>query len=355
MYIIIFLNLLFLSQQIKDFSENIFNSFGYYASSFKLCVGVSQCSESEVFSVDLTAEETSVEPELWRKLSLGNPKETIDLYLKSSNVLLQNFKVITNENENRNILGLSFKFNDNKTSLVHQLYEKKFISNRLFGFYKEGSSFKMFLGSPPLSFSNYVMHSTKVVQKDTKWNIALSKIIVNDKVYQKNQIAYFRTNLQRILAPRKFILYLRDNLFAPYIKNHTCLFLDNDLFSRFECREVDEILNQNFEISFVINNKKFPLLKKDWFYHGVYDYVFLVGENKENDDWVLGGCFIEEYFPIFDYDNRELVFHSKVELENYNDGENYRRTCLKMTLLCMQIFGMLSCIFISMMYKRFRM
>ena len=130
---------------------------------------------------------------------------------------------------NKGIIGVSFKFSDEKYSLIHQLKNQGFIDHLSFAFSAIGfqNNGQMFFGSIPESYiSNMNKNVIKVDQSRKGWGVPLDSIefTIDDKTYQyeNKYYAHFNAYEDRIFVPDDFFMYLNDIAFKKYYNNGEC-------------------------------------------------------------------------------------------------------------------------------------
>lgn len=215
--------------------------------------------------------------------------------------------------EKEDSFGLSIHIQDKNMSIIHSLYNKKFINKIQFGFISDPSSKdgKLYFGETPKNFlRSYSEILINVKPGYDNWGFDLEKVIVgNSNEYVHSHYAYFSTTDKRILSPKNFMHFLQKNVLDNYIQQKLCT-LHNNITYRCERWVVDTFP----PISFVIGETVFTLKGQDLFHLVNRRCSLIFEENLENGDiWQIGSFFISYYPTFFNFETGQIKVYKKNE------------------------------------------
>ena len=215
-------------------------------------------------------------------------------------------------------LSFSYKQTDN-FSLIQLLYDNGVITERKFGIietkYKEGI---LYLGGFDNNITNKKNYTCGINKEMSEWNCRLSKVYLGNKEYDNDEDAILQGNDKRILVPRKFFIFLKENVFSLYEKNNTCRLRNMMRYHFYDCLYNETIYFPN--ITFQFDTFKLQIDYK-WLYEKIeYKNVtyrqFYIEENHINSSqWQFGIPLFRQYPTLFNYDNSSITFY-------YNDEDN---------------------------------
>ena len=130
-------------------------------------------------------------------------------------------------------LSFSYKQTDN-FSLIQLLYDNGLITERKFCIietkYKEGI---LYLGGFDKNITNKNNYTCGINKEMSAWNCRLSKVYLGSKEYDNEEDAILQGNDKRILVPRKFFVFLKENVFSLYERNEVYLAVESKEKSKF--------------------------------------------------------------------------------------------------------------------------
>ena len=279
------------------------------------------------------------------KATLKDKEGTFQLNDFYANVIRRNEQ---REITNKGIIGVSFKFSDEKYSLIHQLKNNGYIDHLSFAFSAIGfhNNGQMFFGSIPDSYiSNMNKVSIKVDPSRIGWGVPLDSIefTIDNVKYEYNNKFYAQFNSfeDRIFVPDDFFKYISDNAFKKYYNDGACHLTADTRRKYINCNIT--LIRDFPEMKFNIGGFKIKLNYQKLF--GTLsrnDSYFIIQENsydEENKDtFLLGSYLFDQFITEFDYEEKTVNLYSKVQLEVYNNN-----TLNKMLLILIDII-MLSCV-----------
>ena len=301
---------------------------------------------------------------------------TNEIINTTTNISLDNFWFITVGNirsfDSRvGGIGLAYKFEDEKYSLIHQLKKKNLISHLNYGFIpstlinsyyndenininknetdlnnKNKNGIIFFGGVPKNYINNKYRYNCKLTEKYNFWSCELPYVFIGEinkynnskNIYFTNKnYAYFNAADRRILAPKDFISFLKINYFQEELLNRTCTYSMYGHNHIFECN--CELIDKFPNISFVFDNYKYTFTSSELFFnYGGGFCQFLIQENHLRDNnFLLGAPFLSKFISNFDYETKYISFYSENQLEGINLKELFHPSHLMRNLLILGI------------------
>lgn len=211
-------------------------------------------------------------------------------------------------------ISFALQIEDERTSLIHQLYTNDIIDNKQFGFIRDGknSNGHLYLGGFPTEKVNGLNAvEIKVNPNRQRWGNIIEKIkFRNNKEYISGEYGYFTTKIG-ISAPLRFFDYLEFDLFLDYFNNGSCMRTSyQNKKNIFECD--CEIFKQTMNLTFVIDNKYINVDESLLFHPTLTNKCRLkIDENKSENVWKIGFNFLEENPTLFNYETKSMTIYSK--------------------------------------------
>ena len=266
-------------------------------------------------------------------------------------------------------IGLAYKFEDEKYSLIHQLKKKNLISHLNYGFIpsslintyyndenmninetdldnKNKNGIIFFGGVPKNYINNKYRYNCKLTEKYNFWSCELPYVFIGEinkynnskNIYFTNKnYAYFNAAERRILAPKDFISFLKINYFQEELLNRTCTYSMYGHNHIFECN--CELKDKFPNISFIFDNYKYTFTSSELFFnYGGGFCQFLIQENHLRfNNFLLGAPFLSKFISNFDYETKYISFYSENQLEGINLKELFHPSHLMRNLLILGI------------------
>ena len=303
-----------------------------------LLVGLGEFSKRMYTDIDLVIEKTWYSPYHISKIEYesftkkGTTQMIIDEVNYSFDITEGTYRISDRKNKNLAQVSFSFLYLNQKLfhpdsisfaynikeefSIIHQLYNKNYISRRAFAFSekKQDNVIYLYYGDLPQDKINNKNKLTCKVNKEySTWGCDIHSLSFSDnkyKPYRKKQYVYFQTNIEYILAPENFINYLYETIFKEYFINEQCSF-STDIDSKIVCES--EIIEKvpkvyiQFDSGTIIIEE---IMRK--YYQGRYACVFAKNYIDQGTDskWVFGNHFLLRFSEVFDYDRSEITFYS---------------------------------------------
>lgn len=217
----------------------------------------------------------------------------------------------------RNSLAFSYKFNDEKFSVIHQLYNEKKISKKIFaiGEYDKFNDYgEIYFGGIPdeIIVNKTFKGKCNVDDSYSTWSCSLKKIEINHHTYHAtNHYMYFQTNNEYIYAPQNFMSFIFESLDNNLKKD---CYVYKSSFGGEHLRCLNDILDNLPNYTFIFDSTSFSIPIKDFFEPGyeTSDSILFFSsiENDRNDTWIFGNYFLSRYITVFDYEDKSISFYS---------------------------------------------
>ncbi len=258
-----------------------------------------------------------------QQITLNNKEETrVSLYLFSGN----------EDNFNTSLpigIGLTFHFDNEKYSLIHQLYNSGFINSKKFYFVPPKKDIKgeLYIGGiPKEKLENKYKSRCFLIKNSKKWSCDLNKvhIIINETIdiYNPiNETVTFTSNFNNIIAPQNFITFLKKKYINKLTDSGKCKNrrINAKKGNNFKIACKCEILfNELHYITFILNNYEYKICIDELFQydHGLCE-LLINGEINRTDEWIIGSLFYNKHIMEFNYESKSISFYSN-EIIKYN-------------------------------------
>ena len=226
-------------------------------------------------------------------------------------------------------IGLSYKYDDERFSIVHSLKQERIISHLSFAFNRVFSSTSSkpqmyFVGIPQTVKNKYKYKASfKVNESHKEWGINLLNVRIGNESfnfdYNNTFYSYLNTKDSIIKAPLSFMKFLNESIFNELYKQRKCSYRYGRTHS-IDCfmREIDTFPTITFHFdgylfSFNIYSL-FNVVERGEF------GLFLIQSNEYNDyQWVFGNMLFENYLTEFDYETHLITFYSSFPFKRDNN------------------------------------
>lgn len=210
-------------------------------------------------------------------------------------------------------LSLSYKFDDIRTSLVYNLYNKNIIEHPSFGISHGGqnSGYLYFGGFPKEFIINKDSASCFVNPNEYTWSCKVDQVIIGESlVFQESKYSYFQSSSTRIIAPKSFFNLLEKEFFS---KHEECFEREYSNVITYHCSFEKAKLFP--DISFVFENKMITLNYHDLITIYTNIVIFSIGkmrfDSQEDETWIFGQPFLKKYPSLFDHSEGKVTFFSR--------------------------------------------
>ena len=240
--------------------------------------------------------------------------------------------------------GLSFKFQDEKFSLVHQLFNSKLIDRKSFAFEPVTGQKRGYIhfGGTPYEHrtDRFNYQGSCHVTGNSSWGCALKSILIGNKTYSFNINTVFQSSLENMIESIKFFEIMTEDVFKKEIERHVCEIVVNYEEKRYlECSP--DAFDGKMNVTFEFNDLKisFPILQLFFFadvkYHSRFSYDY-----NDPNMFDFGFAFFNRFnLSIFDYDEQSIKFYSENILITQNSNDSYFKflLCIVFTLCLISI------------------
>ena len=215
-------------------------------------------------------------------------------------------------------IGLGYKFDDDRYSLVHLLYNNKLIEHKMYALFfnddqKEGTI--SFGGIPNNEHLQYTFHGyCNAVDEYTSWGCNMTSIAFDNKSQRFSYYAALSNGLYGIYSKKLFDFFV-NNIMQNEIKADICSIHEDETEYRkyVKCNKEIEKINKN--VTFTFGNMILKLKLIDLFEKNQNLYDSLVSNNNfhfYNKYDVLFGIKFFTFFKylVFNYDDKRIEFYS---------------------------------------------
>ena len=265
--------------------------------------------------------------------------------IEPSNIVIDNYDIyivknFTKTNGEFDSFPLSYRFDNEKNSLIHYLYNHKYINQKSFSFAILDKNPQLYIGGLPEEVERATPYATKC-KRDTRhhtWGCFLNKVTTNNRDYDSNEYLFFQSNQHEILAPENFIGFIYDALFEKYIKEQICKY--DYQKEQFEC-QCSIMYKMNTNINFTIDGSVFNFKRWELFEDINKKCIFLIKLNQRNaNQWVFGTVFLDKYLTSFNYDDDYILFRSQNPISTIIEKpKSISRIHIVVFIIILSIFG----------------
>lgn len=210
--------------------------------------------------------------------------------------------------------GLSFKFQDEKFSLVHQLYNNHLVDQKMFAFQPIMNQKKGYLhfGGLPSPTDAYKYHGGCSVGTNSSWGCHLKNIKVGNKNYPFNINTVFQSSIDNMIESIKFFKLFTHEIFKKEVQEKICV-EHKDIDGKFFLNCAPHAFDGKRNITFEFESMKisFPILVLFYFNQGNYFSKFSY-DYKNYTLFDFGFSFFNKFdLSVFDYDDKSINFYSE--------------------------------------------
>ena len=257
---------------------------------------------------------------------------------------------------------LSFGFGQisKSTSFIYQLYNRREIDKMIFGIYPFGSeSGEIYIGDIPTHLIKDKPHGECSVYDNT-WSCFISMIQFVNKykgstphILGRTFTARFSTEHTTIKCSEEVFEYFKNDIFKEAMDNNLCwVMYQNNLYcpssTEKEKNKLFLLLPTHLELVFNTMTLSIPFIH-------LFDNskgIFLIESDKKvkPNEIILGYCFLQNYFTIFDYEKKSVSFYfpeeDKFFITNTNKEEKEKDTRVLLLLILTCILSLFSLLLI---------
>ena len=282
-------------------------------------------------------------------------------FLDNNNINVSlNFKVIKNDCEKNNILGLKFYENVHMytphCNLIKQLKQQNKIENYVYFFDFDEKYFNLdkrdkgnlIIGEYPhnfntkkYSYSDFIEFNNNIFNSDFTYNLRVDEIHFNNKILNENYYCKLTIENNLIKGPYEFNEIIKENFFDNFIKEKKCFKIYSEKYKNYfyyYCKKnIENDMKKYFnEISFKIKefNFTFKLNYKDILYknnNNIYLLIYFYDKKEINEKWEFGYILFKKYLIVFNQDRKTIGFYLK---ENNINNKIYKFIPYIIILFC---------------------
>lgn len=218
-------------------------------------------------------------------------------------------------------VGFAFKFEDEKYSVIHQMYNSNKILQKKFALVPDrkhnNQNGTFYFGDIPEGLIvNKKRGKCSINENYHTWGCNIDKIIIGDNiVHTINQYAHFSVSNNNIFVPSSFFSIIERDLFANYMKNMECKKEKYNDKMHFYC--TDTVIGTFPDIQIVFGKTKLTIPTDKLFICDFYSKCdFLMINRLDYDDhFIIGTPLLSSLDLLFDYDDKSLTFYSNEFIE----------------------------------------
>lgn len=247
-----------------------------------------------------------------------------------------------------NHIGLNYHYDNYSYSIVHHFKKQGWIENLTFAFIKHSNTerYIYFGGLPDRIDNKYLTSYCSVPKSALNWECSIGDVRINHQSKQyiyksiENSHIVFSGGSNTVYCPKEFMLFFMNEVIKLAIYSEQCYVRLLDKQHTISCA-IDYVLKKG-NMTFHINNNDYSF---DFMYFWTCsleycDFNIVENIDKENE-WIIGGVFIENLIVMFDYDNSLIHFYSNnnsiqknSRIESNNKSEIALSTLVIIYILC---------------------
>lgn len=348
-WLIIFLSFLFQKTFSFIYDNNkkiIYTSYSNYQGAYKIFLFFNQYTCTSVFLLNLERNYSCFGGYMYPDRCQKDKKEIefIQFSHKKYNVVecwgnpdlshfpgeLQNLTFYTMKDDiptdAQFFVGFSYKFEDEKYSIIHQMYNSNTILKRRFALvpdrYYNNKNGTFFFGDIPEELiANKKRGKCSINENYHTWGCNIDKIIIgNNIVHTVNQYAHFSLSNNNIFVPSSFFSIIERDIFSNYLKNFDCKKEKTSNKLHFYC--TDAVLHNFPDIQIVFDKVKLKIPTDKLFrcdFSSECDFL-IINRNDYDDHFIIGTPLLDSLDLLFDYDDKSLTFFSNEFIEGGLNG-----------------------------------
>lgn len=298
--------------------------------------------------------------EAYESRYVGHTQIEIEDVMYKGDILQQDFRIDSKDNSDIRVKinyvyidhdflnsmdSFSFAYQiEEEFSVVHQLYNKKYIAQRAFGFSlnETGRDLLLYYGGLPKEVTqNKKKFTCKVNKNYPTWGCNLNKVSFSDNRYpsydKKEQYVYFKKNELEIFAPEAYMNYVKETALKEYFNSGVCSYNEERQEMKIVCKCTE--INSFPDIYFTFDNNQILILDHSMIFKRYYrNYCsFIIQKNyfdKDSDNkWIIGNDYLLQFAELFDYDNNEISFYGNHYI--FNSESTITINVLKVNCFCL--------------------
>lgn len=232
-------------------------------------------------------------------------------------------------------LALTYKFFDNRTSLVWNLYHQGMVDDFRFGLIQINEKIGyLYIGGFPRDITEHKYNSSCFINKNGyTWSCDLQYALINNNtIYKNNNPSYFQTSQSRLLVPLDFFEIIKKEFFNKYEEQKYCHYSEISRICYFMCTE--EVVKTFPNITIVFEEKGYTFTYSELAenFGGMYRFFLATDKDKPNQ-WVIGQLFMKKYPSLFDYEKGEVTMYSDYPFQSIIINEKNNLILLRLIIV----------------------
>ena len=238
-------------------------------------------------------------------------------------------------------ISLSYKFEDESYSIVHQLYNQHKISKRQFAFipFQYRKKGQLYIGN--MNINNYTNEGYfNVDDKYSTWGSNITGMTINGNKREVNEYCFIHSGFEEMISSNLIFNYMKEE-FKEEIDNEICSITTN--VGEESCIICKEYVDRNDSIFIIeIGNMTITLTFEDLFKQSMHEWKskFISNPYKQyNNHTLLGSIFIQMFdVVLFDYDSNQVrLFSNKIKIEMNIRSNNVHIVKMLICLTCIML------------------
>lgn len=290
------------------------------------------------------------------------------IFLNKSNnqSKLKNFNYfLSSDYPYKGSLGLARMFQNKQYSIIHKLKSDFLIIEESFGFYKEDSRKKFFMGTPPFKYNktdnNFKEGFCNINTTNVKWTCDYNKITYNSKTFQPVQSSsvVFNSGQHAIYVSKAIWNFITGDVYKYFLDEHLCVIINSKGDSIIKCRK--EIETQVHKFILHMNNYTYTIEQEKLFITSPSTIELIIRYRKESEDTLSLGTVFFDLFDLvtFNYNAGTVSFvtqeqnliNNSTELKSIETNNIFS---IRKTILIINIFMLLCYNVIYFIFKLYK-
>ena len=209
-------------------------------------------------------------------------------------------------------LSLTYKHENQKYSLVHQLYKHKLIDNLSFsitgGAQEKGLITFGGISDDVIIRNKYTGYCK--VKEELYWSCDLHSISNGEYIYYNNYSMMFQSGESDFRIPKDFFEFIKNTIFKKYLDNNECALVKFTMDYVIRCRK--EVLDTLPPFKFHIGNYLIEIPHEILFTDMFESKQLRFFQPRLNQEqlWIIGMPFFKSNDVLLSYENKTVTFYS---------------------------------------------
>lgn len=219
-------------------------------------------------------------------------------------------------------ISLTYQHENQKYSLVHQLYKHKLIDHLSFSF-ADGAQEKGIITFGGITDDIIIKNKYKGfcnVKDKPYWSCDLHSISNGIYTYYNSDSMMFQSGESDIHIPKEFFEFLKSTVFKKYLENEECALYKFTIDYVIRCNE--EVLETLPPFKFLIGNYQIEI-PHNMLFTDMFDKKqlrFFQPRTDQEHLWIIGMPFFRSNDVLFDYENKTVSFFGNNTITYVNNS-----------------------------------